>query len=163
MLSKIKDKKLFCLCVGAGILIFIIDQISKYLVLVKLSDGSVVSVMPSLNFVLANNYGAAFGILSTFGGWQRVFLALVAIVVCCVVLVWLGKLNRNNKLEAAALALVFGGALGNLLDRIQYGYVVDFIDFYIKDWHWYTFNIADIAICVGVFFIVLSSFVPKKN
>lgn len=158
MLKKIEDKKLFSICILVGVTIFMLDQVSKYWILANLSHQSVIELMPSLNFVLAHNHGAAFGFLAKFGGWQRIFLAGIATTVCFVILVWLAKLKRNNnKLEAVSLALVFGGALGNLLDRIRYGYVVDFIDFYIKDWHWYTFNVADIAICIGVFFLILVS------
>jgi signal peptidase II len=112
------------------------------------------------NLNLAYNTGAAFSFLSDAGGWQRWFFAGLAAVVCVVLTVWLARLDRSERAAAAGLALVIGGAVGNLVDRLRLGYVVDFLDFYhpaLAGWpgfsaegHWPAFNVADSAITVGV-------------
>ncbi|HSX19714.1 MAG TPA: signal peptidase II, partial [Gammaproteobacteria bacterium] len=111
-----------------------------------------------LNLHLAYNKGAAFGVLESAGGWQRWAFIAVAIITSAVILLWGKKLGKKHKLETLALSLILGGAWGNLIDRIRVGYVIDYIDFYIGNWHWYTFNVADIAICVGAVLLVLLSF-----
>jgi signal peptidase II len=126
-----------------------IDQISKLFCLNYLVLYKVVPIMPFFNLRLAYNEGAAFGILSSENGWQRAFFIALTMGVSSVIIYWLHKLEDKNILESCALTLILGGALGNLFDRIWYGYVIDFIDFYIGIWHWYTFNVADIAICIG--------------
>lgn len=108
-----------------------------------------------LNITLAHNYGAAFSFLSDAGGWQRWMFSILAAVVSLVLLVWLIRLPRSEWLTAVSLALIIGGAIGNLIDRIQLGYVVDFIDVYYKDWHYPAFNVADSAITVGVIILLL--------
>ena len=108
-----------------------------------------------LNITLAHNYGAAFSFLSDAGGWQRWMFSILAAVVSLVLLVWLIRLPRSEWMTAVSLALIIGGAIGNLIDRIQLGYVVDFIDVYYKDWHYPAFNVADSAITVGVILLLL--------
>ncbi len=108
-----------------------------------------------LNMTLAHNYGAAFSFLSDAGGWQRWLFTGLAAVVTLVLIVWLLRLQPGEKLTAAALGLIIGGAVGNLIDRINNGYVVDFIDVYYRDWHWPAFNLADSAITGGVILLVI--------
>lgn len=108
-----------------------------------------------LNMTLAHNYGAAFSFLSSAGGWQRWFFIILASTVSVVLLVWLIRLPRREWLTALGLALILGGAIGNLVDRIRLGYVVDFIDFHIGDWHYPAFNVADSAITCGVILLLL--------
>ncbi len=108
-----------------------------------------------LNMTLAHNYGAAFSFLSDAGGWQRWLFTGLASVVTLVLIVWLLRLPAEEKLTAAALGLIIGGAVGNLIDRIINGYVVDFIDVYYKTWHWPAFNVADSAITCGVILLLL--------
>ena len=108
-----------------------------------------------LNMTLAHNYGAAFSFLSDAGGWQRWRFSILAAVVSLVLLVWLLRLPRSEWPTAVSLALIIGGAIGNLIDRVQLGYVVDFIDVYYKDWHYPAFNVADSAITVGVVVLLL--------
>ena len=108
-----------------------------------------------LNMTLAHNYGAAFSFLSDAGGWQRWFFTILATTVSLVLLVWLIKLPRKDWLTGLGLALILGGAIGNLVDRIRLGYVVDFIDFHIGDWHYPAFNVADSAITCGVILLLL--------
>lgn len=112
-----------------------------------------------LNLTLAHNYGAAFSFLSDAGGWQRWLFTGLALVVTGVLLVWLLRLPATEKLTAAALALIIGGAIGNLADRIKHGYVVDFIDVYYRDWHWPAFNLADSAITCGVILLLLDGLI----
>lgn len=128
--------------------VFMLDQITKVLILAMLHSNSVM-VMPHVNFTLGYNRGAAFGILDAASGWQRWFFIAIAVLVSIILILWGKKLTKRDILEKIALGLVLGGAWGNLLDRIRLGYVVDFIDMYIQNWHWYTFNVADIAICIG--------------
>ena len=108
-----------------------------------------------LNMTLAHNYGAAFSFLSDAGGWQRWLFTGLASVVTVVLVVWLFRLPAREKLTAAALGLIIGGAVGNLVDRINHGYVVDFIDVFYRDWHWPAFNLADSAITGGVILLLI--------
>lgn len=140
----------------------VIDQISKLLAIKNLGSGNEVAVFPGLNLSLAYNDGAAFGILATQPGWQRWFFIGVAVIVIISVSIWIyNSLKAKDKLEVLCLSLILSGAIGNLIDRACYGYVVDFIDFYIQNWHWYTFNIADSLICVGAFVLALYYLFPK--
>lgn len=135
-------------CLSVALAVIALDQISKALALTMLRQAAV-PIMPFLNFSLGFNKGAAFGILDSAAGWQRWFFIILGISVSAVIVIWSTQLDSKKKMENLALALVLGGAWGNLIDRIRLGHVVDFIDFYIGNWHWYTFNVADIAICIG--------------
>jgi len=114
-------------------------------------------VWPWLNMTLAHNYGAAFSFLSDAGGWQRWFFTALASVVSGVLIVWVLRLPRREWLTGLALALVIGGALGNLSDRVQLGYVVDFVDVHYLGYHWPAFNVADSAITCGVVLLVFDA------
>lgn len=114
-------------------------------------------VLPWLNMMLAHNYGAAFSFLSDAGGWQRWFFTIMASIVSLVLIVWVLRLPRREWLTGLALALVIGGAIGNLVDRVQLGYVVDFIDVHYKGWHWPAFNVADSAITCGIVLMILDA------
>ena len=114
-------------------------------------------IFPWLNMTLAHNYGAAFSFLSDAGGWQRWLFTVLASVVSLVLIVWVLRLPRREWLTALALALVVGGALGNLADRVQLGYVVDFIDVHYAGWHFPAFNVADSAISCGVALLVIDA------
>ena len=111
-------------------------------------------VLSWLNMTLAHNYGAAFSFLSDAGGWQRWFFTALAAVVSFILIVWVLRLPRRQWLTGLALSLVIGGALGNLSDRVQLGYVVDFVDVHYLGWHWPAFNVADSAIVCGVALII---------
>ena len=133
-----------------------IDQLTKEWALAAL-DGSV-AILPSLNFVLVHNPGAAFGLFAQAGGWQRWFFIGVGVAVGVFVTVWLWRAARSGaRWLAAGLSLVLGGALGNLGDRIVRGAVVDFVDLYYGRYHWPTFNVADAAITLGAVMLVLAS------
>jgi len=114
-------------------------------------------IFPWLNMTLAHNYGAAFSFLSNAGGWQRWLFTVLASVVSLVLIIWVLRLPRREWLTALALALVIGGALGNLADRVQLGYVVDFIDVHYAGWHFPAFNVADSAISCGVVLLFLDA------
>jgi signal peptidase II len=133
-----------------SITVILLDQWTKSIAMRHLSLTQPHHIMPFLNFNLAFNTGSAFSFLGNASGWQMWLFIGFAVVVCLLVLFWLGRLSKQQHWLAIALALILGGALGNLFDRLHYGYVVDFIDFYVKNWHWPTFNLADSAICIGV-------------
>jgi len=135
--------------------IIVLDQWTKFLVVKHLSLNSPYAVMPYLNFRLAFNRGSAFSFLSFASGWQIWLLVGVAVIICILILIWLNRIPRRAYWLAISLALIFGGAFGNIIDRLRYGYVVDFVDVYIKNWHYPTFNLADSAICVGVVMLII--------
>lgn len=150
-------------CLLLAALILMIDQITKALSVHFLSFSSRVKVFEGFDLTLSHNTGAAFGFLNDASGWQRWFFVGFAIIVICGIYFWLGKLNNTkDKWEGLALGLILGGALGNLWDRIAYGYVIDFILLYYKNLPpWPTFNIADSAVCVGTFLFALDLFRKK--
>ena len=116
-----------------------------------------VNVLPGLNMTLAHNYRAAFSFLSSAGGWQRWFFIILASGVSALLLVWIMRLKRTEWLVSLGLSLILGGAIGNLVDRIALGYVVDFIDVYYQNWHFPAFNVADSAITCGVILLLLDA------
>jgi len=136
-------------------LIVVMDLWTKGLATESLSLYRPVELTSWLNMTLAHNYGAAFSFLSDAGGWQRWLFTGLATVVTLVLIVWLLRLSVNEKLTAAALGLIIGGATGNLVDRVINGYVVDFIDVYYRNWHWPAFNLADSAITGGVILLLI--------
>ncbi len=138
-----------------SVLIIVLDLWTKSLATESLTLYRPVELTSWLNMTLAHNYGAAFSFLSDAGGWQRWLFTGLASVVTLVLIVWLLRLPAKEKLTAAALSMIIGGAVGNLIDRIINGYVVDFIDVYYKDWHWPAFNLADSAITGGVILLLL--------
>jgi signal peptidase II len=138
--------------------VIVLDQVSKWWVLSWLSLYETVAIMPYFNLTMAHNYGAAFSFLAQAGGWQRWFFIGLAVIISVVLLVWLAKLKPTAKLEAISLSLILGGAIGNVIDRIMYGYVIDFLDVYVGTSHWPAFNIADSAICIGAILLILDSF-----
>ncbi len=140
-----------------SLLVLCLDQASKLAV-----DGSMqlfesIRLFQGFNLTYVRNTGAAFSFLSQAGGWQRWFFAGLALVMSSMMVLWLLRLKSHEKLMGAALSLVLGGAIGNLIDRVVYGYVIDFLDVYYQEWHWPAFNIADTAICIGVGLMLLES------
>jgi signal peptidase II len=139
-------------------LVLVLDQASKLAVDGTMQLYESIPLMPYFNLTYVHNTGAAFSLLSEAGGWQRWLFAGLAVVMSSIIAIWLSRLQKHETLMAIALSLVLGGAIGNLIDRVAYGYVIDFLDVYYQDWHWPAFNIADSAICVGVGFMLLESF-----
>jgi len=145
-------------------LVIVLDQVSKWVMVSWLSLYETVAVMPYFNLTMAHNTGAAFSFLAGAGGWQRWFFIILAGVISLGLLYWLYKLAKT-KLEAVSVALILGGAVGNVIDRIYYGYVIDFLDVYYGSYHWPAFNIADSAIVVGAALLIIDSFraEPKSD
>ena len=147
---------------GLSALIVVLDQISKLWISNNFFYGEHLPVFKGFNLVLAHNKGAAFSFLSDAGGWQRwLFTAIAA--GASIWIVWLLRRHAPQKMFSFALALILGGALGNLIDRIAYGYVVDFLDFYWNTYHFPAFNIADSAITCGAALLFLDSFKNKPE
>lgn len=141
-----------------SLLVLVLDQASKLAV-----DGGMrlyesIALFPGFNLTYVHNFGAAFSLLAHAGGWQRWLFSGLAIAISSWITVWLTRLQKHEVLMAVALSLVLGGAIGNLIDRVAYGYVIDFLDVYYQDWHWPAFNVADSAICIGVGLMMLESF-----
>ena len=148
------NKMAFAWLAGAA-LIAVLDLWTKNIATHSLTLYRPEALTSWLNMTLAHNYGAAFSFLSDAGGWQRWLFTGLASVVTVVLIVWLFRLQAREKMTAAALGLIIGGAIGNLVDRINHGYVVDFIDVYYRDWHWPAFNLADSAITCGVVLLII--------
>ncbi|WP_438862966.1 signal peptidase II [Neptunicella sp.] len=139
------------------VLMLVIDQVSKQWVIADMDLYESISVIPMFSITYVQNHGAAFSFLSTEGGWQRWFFTAIALVVSVLILYWLKQCKAEQKLLPAAFALVLSGALGNVYDRLHYGYVIDFLDVYYQQWHWPTFNIADSAIFVGAVLLIFDA------
>ena len=141
-----------------SVVVLLLDQCTKLLADAMLVLHQQVPLIPYLALFKAYNPGAAFSFLSDASGWQRWFFVVLAVVVIVILLVWLLRLSTGEKATSLALALILGGAAGNLIDRLVYGYVIDFIDVYYGSWHWPAFNVADAAISVGAFLLLLDAF-----
>ena len=137
------------------------DQAVKWLVQQSMAYGESVSVTPFFNWVHLWNTGAAFSLFANGGGWQRYFFIGIAVAVSIFLIKLI--LENRHKGEAIAYSLILGGAMGNLIDRVFRGYVVDSFDFYWRDWRWPAFNLADIAIVLGALLFVSGSFLGKKT
>ena len=148
-----------------SLLVLVIDQVSKAHFEGSLEMFQQIVVIPDyFSWTLAYNTGAAFSFLADGGGWQRWLFALIAVVVSAVLVVWLKRLGRDDTWLAVALALVLGGALGNLYDRIALGHVIDFILVHWQNrWYFPAFNFADSAITVGAIMLALDMFKSKKT
>jgi len=130
-----------------------LDQMTKWQALSHLQIGVPEYVLPFMNWLLLFNPGAAFSFLAQGSGWQRWFFTILGLIACAYI-VWLLRKNQHDKLLCWALSLILGGALGNVLDRLMCGAVIDFIDLHYANWHWPAFNIADSAICIGAALII---------
>ena len=137
-------------------IVIALDQLTKHIALAMLQPYAPQPVIPGvLNWTLAFNEGAAFSFLHDAGGWQRWLFSVLAIVVCAVLVIWLRRIGREEWRTALPLALVIGGALGNLVDRVRLGHVTDFIEVYYRSWSWPAFNLADSAISVGAVLLIV--------
>lgn len=144
-------------------IVIVLDLYTKYLASTHLTYASPVPVIDGFfNFTLLHNTGAAFSFLASESGWQRWFFVILATGVSVFLVHWMSTL-KNDRWLAIALALVLGGAIGNLYDRMMLGYVVDFLHFYWQDWHFPAFNIADSAITVGAAMMILDMFRHKDE
>ncbi len=144
-------------------LVVVLDQASKLFMASWLSLYETVPVIPFFNLTMAHNTGAAFSFLAQAGGWQRWFFVVLTFVITVGLIVWLKRLQTDAKLEAISISMILGGAIGNVIDRLFYGYVIDFLDVYYGTYHWPAFNIADSAIVIGAALLIIDSFIGKST
>lgn len=147
----------YCLALA----LLVLDQYTKALATEAMAYGEQIVVTSFFNWTLLHNTGAAFSFLSDAGGWQNGFFCIVAAAVSACIVYWLYRTPKSAPWQGLALALVLGGATGNLYDRLMLGYVIDFIQVHYHDYYWPAFNVADSAICVGAFILILTSFFGK--
>lgn len=136
----------------------VVDQITKYLVVDSMELYQEIEVLSFFYITYVQNPGAAFSFLADQGGWQRWFFTAVAAIASVIFVVWLAKTSKEQKLLSIAFALLLSGALGNLIDRVLFGYVIDFLDFYIGNYRWPAFNVADSMIFIGAGLMIFDSF-----
>jgi lipoprotein signal peptidase len=148
---------------AAAVLVLAADQASKWWIVevVRLAEGDHIVMLPVLNFTLVHNHGVTFGLLAGFGSWSYLLLAAIALAVVVALGVWLRR--AESALVAGALGAIVGGALSNVIDRLRFGFVVDFIHAHVGAWSWYVFNLADAAIVCGVAALVLDSLLPRPR
>lgn len=137
-----------------------LDQVSKQLIIKRMAWFEVQPLIPHLNLVHMRNTGAAFSMLSSLPPWT---FALLGVAVSIGIVLWMRRNPRGQGIVAAALALILGGALGNVIDRVRHGYVTDFIDFYVGNWHFAAFNVADIAISTGAGLLILDMLLEYRR
>lgn len=139
---------------GIATIVLLLDQLTKITITRLFSYGESVAVTSWFNLVLVYNKGAAFSFLANQGGWQRWFFTALGIG-AALFIVYLLKRHAGQRMFCWALALILGGAIGNVIDRALYGHVIDFLDVHVGGWHWPAFNVADSAICIGAVLFVL--------
>jgi signal peptidase II len=144
------SKRTFIILISS--IVIALDFITKKIILARVMLHESINVLPFLNIVHVENKGAAFGSFTGLGNNVFIIISIIAIIF---ILVYLSKVHQ--KLEFISLSLVLGGAIGNLLDRIQFGKVIDFIDFFVGKWHWPSFNVADSALTVGIILFLISN------
>ena len=142
-----------------AVLVIVLDQVSKYAVLDWLGERIAVNICDFFNIVRAWNTGVSFSMFNNYGSLGAYVLSAAAIIIVLMLFYWLK--NEKNKLSQTALGLIMGGALGNVIDRLRFGAVFDFLDFHISESHWPAFNVADSCICIGATIIVLQALVAQ--
>jgi signal peptidase II len=149
--------------IAAAIVVLVADQASKWWILdvIHLQPGDSVVLLQVLSLTLVENYGVTFGLLTGFGQWSYLLLTAIALAVVAALGIWLRR--AESRLVATALGAIVGGALSNVIDRLRFGFVVDFIHAHVGGWSWYVFNVADAAIVCGVAALVLDSLLPRAR
>ena len=147
---------------GIALLVMVLDQFTKVLVLGAFQLGDSTPITSFFNLVRAHNTGAAFSFLANAGGWQRWLFTGIG-VVATLFMVWMLRSHAGQKLFCLAVALILGGAVGNVIDRLLHGYVVDFLDFYWGTWHFPAFNVADSAITLGAGLLILDEILRVRR
>jgi len=145
------------------LLCLVLDQITKQWVAGSFDLYESVNILPIFSLTYVHNPGAAFSFLADQGGWQRWFFTAIAAIASIVFIVWLAKTPKSQKLLSIAFALMLSGALGNLIDRVLFGYVIDFLDFHWSENHFPAFNVADSMIFIGAALMILESFISEQN
>jgi signal peptidase II len=151
------------LWLGLSAIVVALDQLTKYLADQVLVYAEPVAVIPSFNLTLLYNKGAAFSFLDDGSGWQRWFFAAIALAASVFIVYWLRRVGSGERWTSFGLALILGGALGNLIDRLLLGHVVDFIQLYYRDFYWPAFNVADSAITVGAVALIAHSLFHRSE
>jgi signal peptidase II len=146
-----------------SVLVLGLDQYTKSLVLEHIEIYQAIQILPFFNLTHVYNYGAAFSFLHDAGGWQRWFFTIIALAVSALVLWWLKQTTKEQTILPVAFSLIIGGAIGNAFDRLVHGYVIDFLVLYYQDWYWPAFNVADSAICIGAFLLIVDMFKNKEE
>lgn len=146
-----------------SLLAIVLDQVTKIWILNNLALYQDINVLPFFDITHVHNHGAAFSFLSNAGGWQRYFFTAIAVIVSVLLTYWLYKTPMRQKPLLWAYALILGGAIGNVADRINYGFVVDFLHFYYQSWSFPAFNVADIAISIGAALLLLDAFLEYRR
>jgi signal peptidase II len=148
-----------------ALIVLVADQVTKHLILTHLAplppDMRYMTFLPFMDFVLVANHGVTFGMFNNGGTANAVIFAILASAIVIGLVIWLRRVARWY--VAIAIGMIVGGAIGNMVDRLRLGAVVDFIDFFIGSWHWYTFNVADAGICVGVCILLLDSLAGRAE
>lgn len=150
------------LWLGLALILLIADQFTKVLILGYYRLGDSTPVTSFFNIVRVHNPGAAFSFLASAGGWQRWFFTTIG-VAAAIFIIWMLRSHHQQRLFAFALACILGGAIGNVIDRVLYGYVVDFLDFHWRGWHFPAFNIADSAITIGACALILDELLRVRR
>lgn len=158
---QLQARQLSWLIVAA--IVVVLDQWTKHLVSEALAYGQRVNVLPFLDITYVHNPGAAFSFLANAGGWQIVFFTAIAAVMSVVLLVWVLTLPRTARWMPVTLTLIMGGAIGNAIDRVRFGYVEDFVSVYWQNWYFPAFNVADAAITVGAIMLLVDAFWLDKR
>lgn len=146
-----------------SLLVVVLDQATKLIAESLLTPHQPVNLLPFFDWYLTYNTGAAFSFLANAGGWQRWLFTAIAIVISVVIVQWIRKLPPEETMTAFSLSLILGGAIGNLIDRVYLGHVIDYIQVWLGNYPWPAFNIADAAISVGAALLILSSFAGIGN
>lgn len=143
------------------LIVILLDQLTKLLILQNFLDGSVLPVTSFFNLLLAYNTGVSFSLFAGIGQHKSFILTTLALFICLFLVRWMRR--ETNPTLRFGIALVIGGAIGNIIDRIAYGAVIDFLDFHLNGYHWPSFNVADCAICIGAALILYKSFFNQKG
>lgn len=148
---------------GIAALVFALwaDQFSKYMLAVNLANGENIPFGDYFNLVKVWNTGVSFSMFNNHGDLGRIVLCVLSLAVCAFLLYWM--LKEKNTLKVVSLGLIIGGALGNVIDRVRFGAVLDFLDFHLDSYHWPAFNLADSFICVGAAVLILMEFLHKQK
>lgn len=155
----------YAIWLALSALIVVLDQLTKWAIIKWVNVYDKIPVNSFINITHQRNTGAAFSFLANASGWQRWFFIVLGVIVSCIIVVWLWRIRRDGLIMlSAGLSLVLGGAIGNVMDRVVHGYVIDFIQVLILGWPFPSFNVADSAITVGAVFLIIDAlFVSGRN